>query len=159
MRLEAADQFVEFVHDGLEFGLGGRAPLPKFRHACIVSEHGLLGDGVEFMKSALGFCVSGGGFANPEGDFGGQPNYFSTRTDYFSAGTRDFQNIAGGGDISAGGVGVGTSVARLFSKPHPIESLTMLGFTSGTKQWVRVRAVGADNGKAPWSDPAGKTVP
>jgi hypothetical protein len=38
-------------------------------------------------------------------------------------------------------------------------SVTLEGLTSGTKQWVRVRAVGADNGKAPWSDPAGKTVP
>ena len=38
-------------------------------------------------------------------------------------------------------------------------SLTLEGFTSGTKQWVRVRAVGADNGKGPWSDPAVKTVP
>jgi hypothetical protein len=25
--------------------------------------------------------------------------------------------------------------------------------------WVRVRAVGADNNKGPWSDPAVKTVP
>ena len=33
------------------------------------------------------------------------------------------------------------------------------GFTSGTKQWIRVRAVGANNQTGPWSDPAAKTVP
>jgi hypothetical protein len=32
-------------------------------------------------------------------------------------------------------------------------------FTSGSKMWLRVRAVGADNNKGPWSDPAVKTVP
>ena len=32
-------------------------------------------------------------------------------------------------------------------------------FTSGAKMWVRVRAIGADNNKGPWSDPAAKTVP
>ena len=32
-------------------------------------------------------------------------------------------------------------------------------FTSGSKMWVRVRAIGADNNKGPWSDPAAKTVP
>jgi hypothetical protein len=36
---------------------------------------------------------------------------------------------------------------------------TLNSFTSGVKVWVRVRAVGADNNKGPWSDPAGKTVP
>ncbi len=38
-------------------------------------------------------------------------------------------------------------------------SMTVNGFTSGTKIWVRVCAVGADNNKGPWSDPAVKTVP
>jgi hypothetical protein len=38
-------------------------------------------------------------------------------------------------------------------------STTLNSFTSGTKIWVRVRAVGADNNKGPWSDPAVKTVP
>ena len=33
------------------------------------------------------------------------------------------------------------------------------GLTSGTKLWVRVRAVGADNKPGPWSDPATKVVP
>jgi hypothetical protein len=33
------------------------------------------------------------------------------------------------------------------------------GLTSGAKMWVRVRAIGADNGSGPWSDPAVKTVP
>ena len=32
-------------------------------------------------------------------------------------------------------------------------------FTSGTKQWIRVRAIGANNQTGPWSDPAAKTVP
>ena len=32
-------------------------------------------------------------------------------------------------------------------------------FTSGAKMWVRVRAIGADNNKGPWSDPSAKTVP
>ena len=37
---------------------------------------------------------------------------------------------------------------------------TMLtNFTSGTKMWIRVRAVGAGNERGPWSDPAAKTVP
>jgi hypothetical protein len=38
-------------------------------------------------------------------------------------------------------------------------STTLNSFTSGTKMWVRVTAVGADNHKGPWSDPAVKTVP
>jgi hypothetical protein len=38
-------------------------------------------------------------------------------------------------------------------------STTLNSFTSGTKIRVRVRAVGADNNKGPWSDPAVKTVP
>jgi hypothetical protein len=32
-------------------------------------------------------------------------------------------------------------------------------FSSGTKQWIRVRAIGANNQAGPWSDPAAKTVP
>ena len=32
-------------------------------------------------------------------------------------------------------------------------------FASGSKVWVRVRAVGAENNKGPWSDPAAKIVP
>ena len=32
-------------------------------------------------------------------------------------------------------------------------------FASGTKQWIRVRAIGANNQMGPWSDPAAKTVP
>ena len=32
-------------------------------------------------------------------------------------------------------------------------------FTSGDKMWVRVRAIGAESNKGPWSDPAAKTVP
>lgn len=36
---------------------------------------------------------------------------------------------------------------------------TILGVPSGTKQWVRVRAIGANNIPGPWSDPAAKMVP
>ena len=37
---------------------------------------------------------------------------------------------------------------------------TLTGFTSGTKVWIRVQAVGGKNtGKGPWSDPASITVP
>jgi hypothetical protein len=32
-------------------------------------------------------------------------------------------------------------------------------FSSGTKQWIRARAIGANNQTGPWSDPAVKTVP
>jgi hypothetical protein len=38
-------------------------------------------------------------------------------------------------------------------------SATIAGLTSGTKQWVRIRAVGANNATGPRSDPAVKTVP
>jgi hypothetical protein len=38
-------------------------------------------------------------------------------------------------------------------------SIHLNTFTSGAKIWARVRAVGAENVKGPWSDPAGKTVP
>ena len=31
-------------------------------------------------------------------------------------------------------------------------------FTSGTKQWIRVRAIGANNQTGPWSDPAVKRI-
>ena len=45
-------------------------------------------------------------------------------------------------------------------KDMSVKSATTLNsFTSGAKMWVRVRAVGADNNKGPWSDPAVKTVP
>jgi hypothetical protein len=38
-------------------------------------------------------------------------------------------------------------------------SVTLKGLTSGSKVWVRVRAIGADPEPGPWSDPAVKTVP
>ena len=38
-------------------------------------------------------------------------------------------------------------------------SATVNGFVSGTRQWIRVRAIGAGNSTGPWSDPAAKTVP
>ena len=38
-------------------------------------------------------------------------------------------------------------------------SATLTGLTTGTRIWVRVRGVGANNQPGPWSDPAVKTVP
>ena len=38
-------------------------------------------------------------------------------------------------------------------------TVVLNNFTSGAKMWARVRAIGADNNKGPWSDPAVKTVP
>ena len=51
----------------------------------------------------------------------------------------------------------GTSWA--FKQVANKSSATLEGFTSGSRIWVRVRAVGADNSPGPWSDPAVKTVP
>jgi hypothetical protein len=38
-------------------------------------------------------------------------------------------------------------------------SATIGGLASGTRMWVRVRGIGANNTPGPWSDPAVKTVP
>jgi len=38
-------------------------------------------------------------------------------------------------------------------------STLLKDFTSGTKMWIRVRAVGGGSERGPWSDPAAKTVP
>ncbi|HSU55507.1 MAG TPA: hypothetical protein VLT36_15740 [Candidatus Dormibacteraeota bacterium] len=38
-------------------------------------------------------------------------------------------------------------------------SITLDGLTTGNRVWARVRAIGANNSKGPWSDPAVKTVP
>jgi hypothetical protein len=38
-------------------------------------------------------------------------------------------------------------------------SATLNSLTSGSRLWVRVRAIGAENAAGPWSDPAVKTVP
>ena len=38
-------------------------------------------------------------------------------------------------------------------------SATLTDLTSGTRQWARIRAIGANNNTGPWSDPAVKTVP
>ena len=40
-----------------------------------------------------------------------------------------------------------------------ISSALLKDFTSGTKMWIRVRAVGLGSERGPWSDPAAKTVP
>jgi len=40
----------------------------------------------------------------------------------------------------------------------PKSSGTIPGLTTGTRVWVRVRAIGSA-GEGPWSDPAVKTVP
>lgn len=51
----------------------------------------------------------------------------------------------------------GTSWA--FKQSATRSSATVIALTSGTKMWVRVRAVGAGNNTGPWSDPATKVVP
>jgi hypothetical protein len=38
-------------------------------------------------------------------------------------------------------------------------SATLEGFTSGSRIWVRVRGIGANNQSGAWSDPAVKVVP
>ncbi len=38
-------------------------------------------------------------------------------------------------------------------------SATLSGLTTGTRTWVRVRAIGAEDATGPWSDPVVKTVP
>ena len=52
-----------------------------------------------------------------------------------------------------------TGTSWAFKDVSNKSSITLNSFTSGAKVWVRVRAIGADNNKGPWSDPAGKTVP
>ena len=52
-----------------------------------------------------------------------------------------------------------TGTSWVLTTVSNISSLLLEGFTSGTKMWVRVRAVGAGNERGGWSDPAGKTVP
>ena len=38
-------------------------------------------------------------------------------------------------------------------------SVTLTGLTSGTRIWVRVRAIGSKSQKGPWSEPVSKIVP
>jgi hypothetical protein len=52
-----------------------------------------------------------------------------------------------------------TGTSWAFKDVSNKSTITLNSFTSGAKVWVRVRAIGADNNKGPWSDPAGKTVP
>jgi hypothetical protein len=46
-----------------------------------------------------------------------------------------------------------------FKQSATKSSATIAGLTSGTKMWVRVRAIGAGSVPGPWSDPATKGVP
>jgi hypothetical protein len=52
-----------------------------------------------------------------------------------------------------------TGSSWAFKQTATKSSATVNSLTSGTKQWVRVRAVGAGNATGPWSDPATKVVP
>ena len=52
-----------------------------------------------------------------------------------------------------------TETGWKFAKSSPKSSAMLLGLTSATKVWVRVRAIGADPQEGPWSDPAVKVVP
>ncbi len=46
-----------------------------------------------------------------------------------------------------------------FKKSTSKSSHTLTGLTSGTKVWVRVRAIGTNDNAGPYSDPATKVVP
>ena len=46
-----------------------------------------------------------------------------------------------------------------FARTVGKSSVILTGLTSGSKVWVRVRAIGAAPGEGPWSDPATKVVP
>ena len=52
-----------------------------------------------------------------------------------------------------------TATSWAFKQTATKSSATPAGLTSGTKIWVRVRAIGAGNTPGPWSDPATKVVP
>jgi len=52
-----------------------------------------------------------------------------------------------------------TEASWKFAFSSSKSSGTLKGLTSGSKVWVRVRAVGADTDPGPWSDPAVKVVP
>jgi hypothetical protein len=52
-----------------------------------------------------------------------------------------------------------TGTSWTFRQSASKSSATITGLTSGTKTWVRVRAVGTKNATGPWSDPATKMVP
>jgi hypothetical protein len=52
-----------------------------------------------------------------------------------------------------------TPASWAFKQTSTKSSATIQGLTSGTRQWVRVRAIGAGSTPGPWSDPAVKGVP
>jgi hypothetical protein len=53
-----------------------------------------------------------------------------------------------------------TPTSWAFKDISNITSTLLKDFTSGTRMWIRVRAIGAGNEKkGPWSDPAAITVP
>jgi hypothetical protein len=52
-----------------------------------------------------------------------------------------------------------TATSWSFKMSASKSSATLKGLTSGSRVWVRVRAIGAENATGPWSDPAVKTVP
>jgi len=52
-----------------------------------------------------------------------------------------------------------TPTSWAFKQTSTKSSATIQGLTSGTRQWVRVRAIGAGSTPGPWSDPAVKGVP
>jgi hypothetical protein len=52
-----------------------------------------------------------------------------------------------------------TPTSWAFKDISTTTSTVLRDFTSGTKMWIRIRAVGLGSERGPWSDPAAKTVP
>ena len=52
-----------------------------------------------------------------------------------------------------------TEIGWKFAFSSSKSSGTLKGLTSGSKVWVRVRAIGTETDPGPWSDPAVKVVP
>ena len=52
-----------------------------------------------------------------------------------------------------------TNTSWTYAKTTTKSSTTLTGLASGTKKWVRNRALGPNEIKSPWSDPAAKRVP
>ena len=52
-----------------------------------------------------------------------------------------------------------TTNSWVYAKTTTKSKTTLTSQTSGAKKWVRVRALGLNEIKSPWSDPAVKRVP
>ena len=68
------------------------------------------------------------------------------------AGARSYEAQVNTGDANV-------EASWSFGKSTSKLSVTLTGLTSGAKLWVRVRAIGGNDGAGPYSDPATKVVP